>query len=48
MDLDTAIENLELTRESILKVVSEIIAIDLEDNVIFEILEIKNILEDVE
>lgn len=35
MDLDTTIKNLELTRASILKVVSEIIDIDLDDNVIF-------------
>ena len=46
MDLDTTIKGLPLDRETITKVINEIINIDLEDNVNFEIENIKDIREE--
>ena len=46
MDLDTTIKGLPLDRESITKVINEIISIDLDDNVNLEIENIKDIREE--
>ena len=46
MDLDTTIKGLLLNRETITKVINEIINIDVEDNVKFEIENIKDIREE--
>ena len=46
MDLDTTIRGLSLNRETIEKVISEIIDIDLNDNIEFKIENIKNIREE--
>ncbi len=46
MDLDTTIKGLSLDRETITKVINEIISIDVEDNVKLEIENIKDIREE--
>ena len=46
MDLDTTIKGLSLDRETITKVINEIISIDLDDNVKLEIENIKDIREE--
>ena len=46
MDLDTTIKGLPLDRETITKVINEIISIDLEDNAKFEIENVKYIREE--
>lgn len=46
MDLDTTIKGLPLDRETITKVINEIISIDVEDNITLEIENIKNIREE--
>ncbi|HIU40315.1 MAG TPA: nucleotidyl transferase AbiEii/AbiGii toxin family protein [Candidatus Aphodocola excrementigallinarum] len=46
MDLDTTIKGLSLDRETIAKVINEIISIDVEDNVKLEIENIKDIREE--
>ena len=46
MDLDTTIKGLPLDRETITKVINEIISIDLDDNVNLEIENIKDIREE--
>ena len=46
MDLDTTIKGLPLDRDTITKVINEIISIDLEDNVKLEIENIKDIREE--
>ena len=46
MDLDTTIKGLPLDRETITKVINEIISIDLDDNVKLEIENIKDIREE--
>ncbi len=46
MDLDTTIKGLSLDRETITKVINEIISIDLDDNVNLEIENIKDIREE--
>ena len=46
MDLDTTIKGLPLDRETITKVINEIINIDVEDNIKLEIENIKNIREE--
>jgi len=43
MDIDTTIKGLPINREQIEKIISEILAIDVGDNVTFEVLSIKNI-----
>ena len=46
MDLDTTVKGLPLNRETITKVINEIISIDLEDNINMEIENIKDIREE--
>ena len=46
MDLDTTIKSLPLNKNTIIKVINEIISIDLEDNIKFEIESIKEIREE--
>lgn len=46
MDLDTTIKGLQLDRETIARVINEIINIDLNDNIKLEIENIKNIREE--
>lgn len=46
MDLDTTVKGLPLNRETITKVINEIISIDLEDNINMEIENIKGIREE--
>ena len=46
MDLDTTIKGLSLDKNTIIKVINEIISIDLEDNIKFEIENIKDIREE--
>ena len=46
MDLDTTIKGLTLDRETITKVINEIISIDLKDNITLEIENIKDIREE--
>ena len=46
MDLDTTIKGLPLDRETITKVINEIISIDIEDNIKLEIENIKDIREE--
>ncbi len=46
MDLDTTIKGLPLDRETIIKVLNEIISIDIEDNIKLEIENIKDIREE--
>ena len=46
MDLDTTIKGLPLDRETITKVINEIISIDIEDNIKLEIENMKNIREE--
>ena len=47
MDLDTTIKGLPLDRDTITKVINEIISIDLDDNVNLEIENIKDIKEEL-
>ena len=46
MDLDTTIKGLPLDRETITKVINEIISIEIDDNIKLEIENIKNIREE--
>lgn len=46
MDLDTTVKGLPLNRETITKVINEIISIDSEDNINMEIENIKDIREE--
>ena len=48
MDLDTTIKNLELNTDNLLNIIKEIVNINLEDNVNFEIVSINNIREHFE
>lgn len=48
MDLDTTIKNLELNTDNLLNIIKEIVNINLEDNVNFEIVSISNIREHFE
>lgn len=48
MDIDSALNNFDLTKENIIKIINEIIKIDLNDNVIFEFNDITSIREEDE
>lgn len=48
MDMDTTIKNMSLTKGHIVQIVEEIISIELEDGMSFEIKEIRDIMEDAE
>lgn len=48
MDIDTTIQNIDLDEGKILKMLEEIIRIDSDDNVIFEISKISTIMEELE
>ncbi|MCR5836980.1 MAG: nucleotidyl transferase AbiEii/AbiGii toxin family protein [Lachnospiraceae bacterium] len=48
MDIDTTVESLPLTKEYMLEVLDEICNIELEDNIVFKVVKIENIMDDFE
>ena len=48
MDIDTTVRNLPLESEHIRRIIEEIIAIKVDDNMRFEIKDVSNIMDDVE
>ncbi|MBE5959173.1 MAG: nucleotidyl transferase AbiEii/AbiGii toxin family protein [Lachnospiraceae bacterium] len=48
MDIDTTVESLPLTKEYMLEVLDEICNIELEDNIVFKVVKIDNIMDDFE
>ena len=48
MDIDTTVESLPLTKEYMSEVLDEICNIELEDNIVFKVVKIENIMDDFE